>query len=99
MLDRLSINKSIGSRANDLQQLFFLFDLFFDTPAYRPVYVISDSEMKELQRTQNQDELEEIRHQKKKLEEAYKAQVKHLDAREKELKTELKAIEPAKKKV
>ncbi len=76
-----------------------MFDLFFDTPAYRPIYVISDSEMKELQRTQNQDELEEIRNQKKRLEEAYKAQAKHLDEREKELKTELKSIEPAKKKV
>ena len=55
--------------------------------------------MKKLLRTQNQNELEEIRHQKKKLEEAYKAQVKHLYEREKELKTELKAIESAKKKV
>ena len=55
--------------------------------------------MKELQRTQNQDELKEIRHQKKRLEEVYKAQVKHLDEREKELKTELKAIEATKKKV
>ena len=79
--------------------MYSMFDLFFDTPAYRPVYVISDSEMKELQRRQSQDELEEIRHQKKRLEEAYKAQVKHLDEREKELKTELKDIEPAKKKV
>ena len=35
----------------------------------------------------------------KRLEEAYKYQVKHLDEREKELKTELKAIEPANKKV
>ena len=78
--------------------MYSMFDLFFDTPAYRPVYVISDSEMKELQRTQNQDELEEIRHHKKRLEEAYKAQVKHLDEREKELKIELKAIEPANKK-
>ena len=74
-------------------------DLLFDAPAYRPVNVISDSEIKELQRNQNQDELEEIRHQKKRLEEAYKAQVKHLDEREKDLKTELKALEPAKKKV
>ena len=65
--------------------MYSMFDLFFDTPAYRPVYVISDSEMKELQRTQNEDELEEIRHQKKRLEEAYKAQVKHLNEREKEL--------------
>ena len=64
----------------------FMFDLFFHTPAYRNVYVISDSEINELLRTQNQDELKEIRHQKKRLEEAYKAQVKHLDEREKELK-------------
>ena len=76
-----------------------MFDLFFDTPAYRAVYVISDSEMRELQRTQNQDELEEITYQKKRLEEAYKAQVKHLDERAIELKTELKAIGPDKKKV
>ena len=76
-----------------------MFDLFFDTYEYRPVYVISDSEIKELQRKQNQDELEEIHHQKKRLEEAYKAQVKHLDEREKELETELKALGPAKKKV
>ena len=49
--------------------MYSMFDLLFDTPAYRSVYVISDSEMKELQRAQNQDELEEIRHQKKRLEE------------------------------
>ena len=79
--------------------MYSMFDLFFDTPVYRPVYVISDSEMKELKRTQNQDELEEIRHQKKKLQEAYKAQVKHLEEREKELKTELKVLEATKKKV
>ena len=79
--------------------MYWLFDLFFGTPAYRHVYVISGSEMNELQRKQNQDEVKEIRHQKKRLEEAYKAQVKHLAEREKELKTELKAIESAKKKV
>ena len=79
--------------------MYSMFDLFFDTPAYRPIYVISDSEMKELQRTQKQDELEEILHQKKRLEEAYKAQVKHLDKREKELKDKLKSIEETKKKV
>ena len=76
--------------------MYSMFDLLFDTPAYRPIYVISDSEMKELRRTQNQDELEAIHHQKKRLDEAYKAQVKHLDEREQELKTELKAIGPAK---
>jgi len=74
-----------------------MFDLLFDSPAYRPIYVISDSDMKELKRTQNQDELEEIRQQKKNLEEAFKAQVKHLESREKELKTELKAIGSSKK--
>ena len=79
--------------------MYSMFDILFETPAYRNLYVSSDSEMKELQRTQNQDELEEIRHQKERLEEAYKAQVKHLDEREKELKTELKALEQAKKKI
>ena len=77
--------------------MYSMFDLFFDTPTYRPIYVISDSEMKELKRKQNQFELDEIHHQKKSLEEAYKTQVKHLNEREKELETELKAIGPAKK--
>ena len=76
-----------------------MFDLFFDTPEYRPVYVISDSEMKELQRIQNQEELDGIINQKKRLGEAYKAQLKHLEEREKQLKNELKSIEPTKKKV
>ena len=40
-----------------------------------------------------------IPEEKKRLEEAYAAQVKLLDEREKDLKTELKAIEPTKKKV
>ena len=64
--------------------MYSMFDLFFDTPTYKTVYVISESQMKELKRTQNQDELKEICHQKKRLEEAYKAQIKHLDEREKE---------------
>ena len=78
--------------------MYSMFDLFFDIPAYSPVYVISDSEMKKLQRAQNQEELDGIINQKKRLEDAYKAQVKHLDDREKELKNELNAIEPTKKK-
>ena len=76
-----------------------MFDLLFDAPSYRPVYVISDSEMKELKKTQTQDELNGIIIQKKKLEEAYKAQLKHLEEREKELKKELKAIGTSNKKV
>ena len=79
--------------------MYSIFDLFFDTPSYRPVYVISDSEMKELQRTQNQEELDVIINQKKKLEEAYKSQLSHLNEREKELKNLLKSIEPTNKKV
>ena len=79
--------------------MYSMFDLFFDAPSYRPVYVISDSEMKELKRTQTQEELDEIINQKKRLEESYKAQVKHLEVREKELKNELKSIERIKKKV
>ena len=42
-----------------------MFDLFFDTPAYSPVYVISGSEMKELKRSQNQNEFEKVRHKRK----------------------------------
>ena len=79
--------------------MYSMFDLLFDAPTYRPVYVISDSEMKELQRTQHQDELNEIVNQKKKLEQSFKAQLKHLEEREKELKNELKAIGPSNKKV
>ena len=78
--------------------MYSMFDLFFDKPAYRPIYVISDSEMKELQRRQIHEELDVIIIQKKKLQEAYKAQVKHLEEREKELKSELKSIETTQKK-
>ena len=40
--------------------MYSMFDLFFDTPSYRPIYVISESEMRELQREQNLKELDEI---------------------------------------
>ena len=79
--------------------MYSMFNLFFDTPSYSPVYLISDSEMKELQRTQNQEELNGIIHQKKRLGEAYKVQLKHLDEREKQLKNELKSMGPIKKKI
>jgi len=55
--------------------------------------------MKVLRRTQNQEKLNGIINQKKRLGEAYKAQLKHLDEREKVLKNELKSIRPTKKKV
>jgi len=79
--------------------MYSIFDLIFDTPSYRHIYVISDSEMRDLQRTQNQEKLDGIINQKKRLDEAYKAQIKHLQEREKELKNELKSIAPTKKKV
>ncbi len=79
--------------------MYSMFDLFFDAPTYRPVYVISDSEMRVLQKKQHQDELDGIVNQMKRLKEAYKAQIKHLEDREKELNTELKALESSNKKV
>merc|ERR1711871_1101056 len=76
--------------------MYSMFDLLFETPAYHPVYVISDSEMKELKKNQHQEELDEITTQKVRLEDAFKAQIKHLEEREKEKKK--KKNPPHKKK-
>ena len=38
--------------------MYSMFDLLFETPSYRPVFVISDSEMKELKKNQHQEELD-----------------------------------------
>ena len=78
--------------------MYSMFDLLFETPSYRPVYVISDSEMKELKKNQHQEELDEIKTQKVRLEDAFKAQLKHLEEREKEIKRELKALSASKNK-
>tara|TARA_B100000941_G_C28327266_1_gene459716 strand:+ start:299 stop:529 length:231 start_codon:yes stop_codon:yes gene_type:complete len=75
-----------------------MFDILFETTPYRQVYVISDSEMKELKKNQHQEELDEITNQRKKLENAFKAQLKHLEEREKEIKKELKVLSSAKSK-
>tara|TARA_B100000945_G_scaffold101608_1_gene80095 strand:+ start:142 stop:372 length:231 start_codon:yes stop_codon:yes gene_type:complete len=69
-----------------------MFDLLFETPSYRPVYVISDKEMKELKKNYHQEELDEITKQRKRLEDAFKSQLKHLSEREKEVKKELKVL-------
>ncbi len=53
--------------------------------------------MKELKKNQHQGELDEITKQKVKLEDAFKAQLKHLEDREKEVKKELKLISASKK--
>merc|ERR1712146_855465 len=78
--------------------MYSMFDLLFETPSYRHVYVISDSEMKELKKNQHQEELDEIKNQKEGLEDAFKAQIKHLEEREKEVKKELKVLSASKKK-
>ena len=72
--------------------MYSMFDLLFETPSYRSVYVISDSEMKELQKNQHREELDEITTQRKKLQDAFKSQLKHLEEREKEVKNELKLL-------
>ena len=78
--------------------MYSMFDLLFETPSYRPVYVISDSEMKELKKNQHQEELDEITNQRKRLEDAFKSQLKHLEEREKEVKNELKLLSGTKEK-
>ena len=78
--------------------MYSMFDLLFETPSYRPVYVISDSEMKDLKKNQHQEELDEITTQKERLEDAFKAQLKHLEEREKEVKKELKILLASKNK-
>ena len=78
--------------------MYSMFDLLFEIPSYPSVYVISDSEMKELKKNQHQEELDEITNQRKRLEDAFNAQLKHLEEREKEVKTELKVLSEAKKK-
>jgi len=78
--------------------MYSMFDLLFETPSYRPVYVISDSEMKELKKNQHQEELDEITKQKVRLEDSFKAQLKHLEEREKEVKKELKVLSASKDK-
>ena len=77
-----------------------LFDAVFADSFFSPmrtVYVVSDSQLEELKRKQNQDELDNIEASRKRLEESYQARVKVLADREVELKEELKAIAPAKK--
>ena len=76
--------------------MYSMFDLLFEIPSYRPVYVISDSEMKELKKNQHQEELDEITTQKVRLEDAFKVQLKHLEKREKEVKKELKVLSASK---
>ena len=54
--------------------------------------------MKELKKNQHQEELDEITTQRKRLEDAFKSQLKHLEEREKEVKNELKLLSGTKGK-
>ncbi len=78
--------------------MYSMFDVLFETPTYRPVYVISDSDMKQLKKNHHQEELDEIVSQRKRLEDSFKSQIKHLEEREKKVKNELKVLSTAKKK-
>ena len=77
-----------------------LFDAVFADSFFSPmrnVYVVSDSQLKEIKRNQREEELENIETSRKRLEESYQARVKVLDKREHELQKEIKALAPAKK--
>ena len=63
----------------------------------RTVYVVSDSQLEEIKRTQREEELENIEVSRKRLKESYQARVKVLDEREYELQEEIKALAPVKK--
>ena len=78
--------------------MYSMFDLLFETPSYPSVYVISDTEMKELKKNHHQEELDEITTQRKRLEDAFKSKLKHLEEREKGVKDELKLLSGAKGK-
>jgi len=77
-----------------------LFDSFFSdsflTP-HRTVYVVSDSQLEELKKKQNQEELDNLVESRKRLEANYQSRIKILDEREHELQEELKALTPAEK--
>ena len=54
--------------------------------------------MKELKKSHHQEELDEITTQRKRLEDSFKSQLKHLEEREKEVKNELKLLSGTKGK-
>ena len=72
-----------------------LFDSFFSP--MRTVYVVSDSQLEELKKKQNQEELDNLAESRKRLEANYQSRIKILDEREHELQEELKALTPAEK--
>ncbi len=79
-----------------------LFDTLFADSFFSPmktVYVVSDSQLEELNRTQRQEELVNLDASRKRLEQTYQSRIKILYKREHELQEELKAVAPAEKRI
>ncbi len=74
----------------------FIADSFFSPK--RTVYVVSDSQLKEIKHKQRQEELDNLEASRERLEENYQSRIKILDERQHELQEELKALAPAEKK-
>ena len=64
---------------------------------HRTLYVVSDSQLEELKKKQNQEELDNLVESRNRLEANYQSRIKILDEREHELQEELKALTPAEK--
>ena len=58
----------------------------------RTVYVISDSQLDEIKRTQRKEELDNLEASRKKLEKTYQSRIRIIDEREHELQEELKVL-------
>tara|TARA_Y100001968_G_scaffold139487_1_gene127634 strand:- start:234 stop:500 length:267 start_codon:yes stop_codon:yes gene_type:complete len=74
-----------------------LFDAVFADSFFSPmmtVYIVSDSQLEEINSNQKEEDLENIEASRKRLEESYQARVKVLNKREHELKEEIKALAP-----
>ena len=79
-----------------------LFDTVFADSFFSPmrtVYVVSDSQLEEIKLKQRQEELDNLEASRKRLEETYESRLKTINERENELQEELKALEPAEKKI
>ncbi len=73
----------------------FFADSFFADSFFSPtrtVYVVSDSQLKELRHNRQQDELRNLAASRKRLEKTYHSQIKHINEREKEIQADLKAL-------
>ena len=72
-----------------------LFDALVSDSLFSPmrtVYVVSDSQLEEIQRNQRQLELDNLEASRKRLEETFQSRIKIIDEREHELQEELKSL-------